>query len=76
MSIAKARTRTTKNPTRNVGLIANIRLGSIMRIPNQHPLAPSAHKVTEEQNGWTGTTRVADEPKSGLPIDVNGDGLT
>jgi hypothetical protein len=49
MSIAKARTQTTKNPTRNVGLIANIRLGSIMRIPNQHPLAPSAHKVTEEQ---------------------------
>jgi hypothetical protein len=46
-----------------------------MQIPNQHPLAPSAHKVTEEQ-GWTGTSRVADEPKSLLPIDVNGGGLT
>jgi hypothetical protein len=35
--------------TRNVGLIANILLGSIMRIADQHPRALSAHKVTEEQ---------------------------
>jgi hypothetical protein len=71
VSMTKARTGITKNPTRNVGLIANILLGSIMRIVDQHPPAPSAHKVTEEQNGWTGTSRVASEPSSSFRIDVN-----
>jgi hypothetical protein len=33
-------------------LIANILRGSIMRIVDQHPLPPSAHKVTEEPKNW------------------------
>ena len=49
VSIAKARTEMTKNPTRNVGLIANILLGSIIRLADQHAPALSAHKVTQEQ---------------------------
>jgi hypothetical protein len=44
-----------EKPDANVGLIANTLLGSIMRIADQHPSEPSAHKVTQEQNGWTGT---------------------
>ena len=41
-----------------------------MGTADQHPPAPSAHKVTEEQNGRAGTSRVANKPKSLLPIDV------